>query len=381
MSGEQAWGDDPVESIGRQALDLPPSEWPKRAKAKVTLKPSQVLDVQMDLLDKFGKGPGSPFAMMIAGTMADRIEAMPSSLVNLVNPLYSATLSGEAFYVTDDLAAEAERRARSTEYMRGTRAFDWNDAPTQTGVAYIEGGLNTRELRGRQEKGHLIVWGPSQVQYSNTGGPESVTLIAAFNDLNDPDPDETARSIPDEIQIGMRNKVGRWSLTNLWIVPKGQRMGPPFIVPGPEQEAKAREMDDRDRDLPNWLPYPEPGQAWWENGLRQIVALWDLFNESVNVVSHGNAHLDRPTVRRARRANLPSRVTVVKLRRAKYVDHEYLGATSVDWNHRWLVRRHKRWQPCGPGRTERKLIWIESHEKGPADKPLIQSTKVYRLDR
>ena len=43
---------------------------------------------------------------------------------------------------------------------------------------------------------------------------------------------------------------------------------------------------------------------------------------------------------------------------------------SVAWTHRWMVHGHWRDQPCGPGRTSRRVIWIDDYIKGPADKPL-----------
>jgi hypothetical protein len=43
---------------------------------------------------------------------------------------------------------------------------------------------------------------------------------------------------------------------------------------------------------------------------------------------------------------------------------------NVDWSHRWIVRPHWRQQACGPGRLERRSIWIQAHVKGPEDKPL-----------
>lgn len=43
---------------------------------------------------------------------------------------------------------------------------------------------------------------------------------------------------------------------------------------------------------------------------------------------------------------------------------------GVAWSHRWMVRGHWRLQPCGPRRSQRRLIWIDPFIKGPSDKPL-----------
>jgi hypothetical protein len=53
----------------------------------------------------------------------------------------------------------------------------------------------------------------------------------------------------------------------------------------------------------------------------------------------------------------------------------------VEWSKRWVVRGHWRWQSYGPGRTERRRIWISPFIKGPDGAPLVVSEKVYDLRR
>lgn len=50
-------------------------------------------------------------------------------------------------------------------------------------------------------------------------------------------------------------------------------------------------------------------------------------------------------------------------------------------SHRWVVRGHWRWQPCGPGRKDRRLTWVRPHIKGPDDAPLIEIDQVAKLTR
>lgn len=54
---------------------------------------------------------------------------------------------------------------------------------------------------------------------------------------------------------------------------------------------------------------------------------------------------------------------------------------DVAWAHQWAVRGHWRWQACGPGRGERKLIWIAPHTKGPEGAPLLEVDQVAKLVR
>lgn len=74
---------------------------------------------------------------------------------------------------------------------------------------------------------------------------------------------------------------------------------------------------------------------------------------------------------------LPRRVTVIDLRpmRNVHVDHDPDHPGRV-YAHRWIVRGHWRDQAHGPGRTERKRIWVPSHTKGPDGAPLLAKEHV-----
>lgn len=350
--------------------------------ARVVLTPAQVLDCQGDLLMRADAGPSAIFGRYMVEMMEARMGRSAGNLQYLLPALASAIRSGEAFYVTEDLATEAQRRARDEDRMPDSRPFDRNEPPTQTGFCYIEGGLRTREMRSATERSHLVVWGPVRVRTEY--GEETTTGVWSFNDMLDPD--ETMAALDEVTLARIRKEIGRWSLVDVKMMFQDEQLGPVEIRPDAEMLAQLRAgelakpshitQSEGYRSIPD-----DDADCWWDNGGRHVVALWDLFNESVNVVTHGNAHLDRATARRAKRMNLPGRVTVVKLRRAKYPEHEWLGPHRVDWSHRWIVRRHKRMQPYGPGRSLRREIWIEAHEKGPHDKPMIQTAKVYRLDR
>lgn len=72
-------------------------------------------------------------------------------------------------------------------------------------------------------------------------------------------------------------------------------------------------------------------------------------------------------------------VRVIRLRRSEHKPTN--GESEVEWSHRWLVNGHWRNQPYGPGKMERKLIWISPYVKGPDDKPFVPKTDIYRVDR
>lgn len=51
---------------------------------------------------------------------------------------------------------------------------------------------------------------------------------------------------------------------------------------------------------------------------------------------------------------------------------------TVAWQRRWMVRGHWRLQPHGPGRLQRKPLWIDPYVKGPEDKPLDVRETIWR---
>jgi hypothetical protein len=78
-------------------------------------------------------------------------------------------------------------------------------------------------------------------------------------------------------------------------------------------------------------------------------------------------------------------VQVVALRKTMRTPAENAPADRAagarNYQCRWIVQGHPRMQVCGPGRKDRKLIWIEAHPAGPADKPLRTKEKVYAVVR
>jgi len=89
---------------------------------------------------------------------------------------------------------------------------------------------------------------------------------------------------------------------------------------------------------------------------------------------------DKKLARTMKRFNMPTEVTIVQYRRVE-TDKEYSGESSVEWSHRWIVRGHWRWQPYKTidGKDDVKRIWIAPFMKGPDDKPLILTDKIYAL--
>lgn len=111
---------------------------------------------------------------------------------------------------------------------------------------------------------------------------------------------------------------------------------------------------------------------------RSLMSALLLINQPLSCTSLTSAN--RASQRRIARVGLPvDDVRVIALRNIPraHVD----GPEDREWLHRWIVRGHWRRQPCGPGRQERRPIWIEPHIKGPEDAPLLGGEKVYAWRR
>jgi hypothetical protein len=106
--------------------------------------------------------------------------------------------------------------------------------------------------------------------------------------------------------------------------------------------------------------------------------------EPTLTLEHG--HIERHERKRAQKElkqDAPPVVRVVALRRSAAVEHvEPSGESKHYLTVRFVVAGHARLQPCGPGRVDRKLIWIDSFIKGPDDAPLKPAAqKVFAVIR
>ena len=111
-----------------------------------------------------------------------------------------------------------------------------------------------------------------------------------------------------------------------------------------------------------------------------VTALWLVLNER-RLVQSETVMAPRAAQRRLERKGRPSpSVTVIHLRRTQ----QHPGTSPGEGRKvsvRFVVRAHPRWQACGPGRTQRRLVLVPAHVKGPVDAPLVHGERVWSLDR
>lgn len=111
-----------------------------------------------------------------------------------------------------------------------------------------------------------------------------------------------------------------------------------------------------------------------------VIATWLLIAQKLTETTP--IDVDK-TIRKAyQRAGRPAPdVRLVRIRgtapaAAPRTAHQPDDQTSPDCGYRWWVRGHWRNQPYGPGRQQRRLIYLDSHLRGPEDKPIKASTTV-----
>jgi hypothetical protein len=120
-------------------------------------------------------------------------------------------------------------------------------------------------------------------------------------------------------------------------------------------------------DAGSYLPQAEQAR-------RRIASLWALA-ATPRLIETSSGVSDRAALRRAARADVPSEMTVIDLRRPAEAGAAS-GNRTVEWTHRWIVNGHWRQQPYGPGGELRRPTWIAPFIKGPSDKPLELKQRV-----
>lgn len=279
--------------------------------------------------------------------------------------MYQAARGAYCYNVSADMTRLIQHAANLLE---DTDQFDPALAPTGCGLAYFDGGIVSTDARGKPMIVNWLLWGPGHFRLleGDTSTVHAGAMISQFNDMI-LQPDRISVDLLEKYGRRVRGALGRWGFMGIDAHTAGERLGPPFTAPGPEQYLEI--MADGDT--------PTPGT----NMVRLAHAFWLLLNQTITYSSEVRGM--PPAVKGvAKRARVPGRVTTVELRRRVNVCERQPGdERPVEWSHRWIVRGFWRWQRYGPGNTLRKRIWIDPYVKGPEDAPLAVTERVYHLKR
>lgn len=346
------------------------------------MRPSQVLDLHADIIDRWDT---TLFAQVVQNCFMIDLDVDEASVTKRdvimiqQNATYLRRTVGNHiraaydYRVTEDMSLLIKHAA---DALNEEDTWDHSQAPTGTGLVRFDKPLELQDIRGRMLKIHWMTWGPA-LSESSTGQPVGITLMTFWNDSWDSDEvgDEYGREILGVDADVLTTVMGRWRWIGATYYQDGKSLGPQMMELDPDV-ARTQRLINEGVEL---TPHTNQG--------RYAYALWLMLNQTITQVEIEEP--DRAGRRRAEKMKIPPRVTVIKLRRTKGVDRAE-GESLVEWNRRWVVRGHWRWQHCGPhylGAVEvdegkyRCRIWIAPHIKGPDDKPLIGTEKVYSLER
>ena len=325
------------------------------------MTPEDVLNGQHDLVQKLDR---PRFRMYCGSVIAVKhtdnylIDTDPETLDYLIRGLQDHVRGAYAYRVTKNMVPVVLAAAAALD---STDRVNKELAPTGSGIVHFETPLPFHEVRGGTMLVSWMVWGPIE------GG----VAVWLFND-NYEQPDKIAQALIEEYgEVEVAAMHGRWGFIGANTMRDGEILGEDEIVLDP---AEAIRITNEGAEV---HPYSNAG--------RHLHALWLLLNQTLVDVSEET--VARSTRKRMGRMRLPGRVSVVQLRRRQ--GHPSDGETYVEWQHQWVVRGHWAWRVCGqdhPGAQPYKAgwgvrLWIAPYLKGPEDKPLVQTDRVYDLRR
>ncbi len=284
--------------------------------------------------------------------VTDHARGLVDSLESLLNNSSMYFVKGE---MTDLITYASERLEESD-------VLDFTLAPTQDGFVYFEKPIPLMDLRGTTLHINMALW-----HFTH----KDDLVVFMWNDqYRTPDP--IANQIKDEAQKDKKSQlflecIGRWGFIGMVAAGDGQTVGQKLVE---QDEETIKSYEDREGFTP----------VASGNFVRAIHAYWLLMNQTLVNVSEEQG--DKRVARTMKQMKLPNLVNVIQYRRTEN-DREYLGESNVQWSHRWIVRGHWRWQPFKneKGQDDRKRIWIAPFMKGPEDKPLVLTDKIYALTR
>lgn len=302
------------------------------------------------------------------GSFTERMKRETST--RALHEIGVAVKAAYAYHVSDEMTRLVIAAANALE---DDDLFDHGLAPTGCGIVRFDGGLPIVDAGGQLLRANWLVWGPGQTRVVSVkdgiGQQESATIFWTFNDALD-DPDATTRSVFAE--SGRRHTIavhGRWAFHGMSYATPNEPLGP-----------AEWDIDERDPWYAAELRAEGRTPGSPTNLVRYLHAFWLLLGQKITVTS--TRPPGHPAIMAAaKKAKIARSVTVVELRRREYVSDLQPSPTGRTYDHRWIVRGFWRWQPYGPGRTERRRIWIDGYVKGPDGTPLIVRDQVYALRR
>jgi hypothetical protein len=315
-------------------------------------------------------------------------EQARQNVQQMLSGLGRATKMAEAFKVT---ASMTDMVMHFADLLDDTDLFMPDLAPSEYGMVFFEKPIPIADVRGRTMLAQWCIWGRCMAQTRGRGPVTPAVQVFWFNDHRI-QPDAIAKellALPEFAEF--ERFSGRWGLIGVDVFPMGREVGSPVV------EASESYVERLAEEGVEAVAFTNP--------MRHLHALWMLLGQSISRMREED--IPRHAMKRAKRAGLMPRVTVIELRRSEGTRNT--EPSPINWTSQWLVRSHMRWQPYGSRRCDDhthefgkvevdmahsvrfcvrpgcdhvlKRIAIPGHVKGPEGAPLRLKQHVYALRR
>lgn len=324
------------------------------------MRPAEALDIHALLTEVMGTTPAQRYI-----TAMTRISLRVPNIDHqvLITALRNHLAVADTYHLDVRMASTVLQHG---EQLREVSRIEQFEPPSACGVLTLDQPWDVEEVSGNTQHVNIITWGPVRVGRPDAQDVHTGTLFTLWWDTRRINNSFTrALQENSELQTVIDMFGG---LYPIYIIPMPRdiRIGP-YWHPVPEE--KQVELRAQGRSIAERLNSP----------LHHVLATWELMAQSVaNVVDEP---LHRAESRRARRANIPPRVTVISLRRNEHSAETGTG-TPLAW--RVPVKSHTRhyWvRDPETGELVRERRDIETHWRGPQDAPVRVTDKVYTLKR
>lgn len=270
---------------------------------------------------------------------------------------------GDTYHLDLRMADAVEQHSQT---LREVSQFGDYEPPSACGVLVLDRPWDIDEVSGKTQQANVLTWGPAAVKMPGEQ-PHSTRMFMLWQDTRRGATDSFSQAIlaNPELQPIVHQFGGLYPIY-VSAMARDTRLGP-YLHTVPED--KVRELQVAGRPVAESL----------RSTLHLIAATFDLMSQSIANLDDDPA--ERASTRRAKRAGIPSRVTVISLRRNAHSAETGTG-TPLAW--RIPVKPHTRhyWvRDPATGELVREKRNIETHWRGPEDAPVHVSDKVYTLKR
>lgn len=301
--------------------------------------PRDLPDLRVDLMRRWRPGGDFFELLRLSGDRDPERPDLPAATKFCAWALPKAAL----WWVSADMSSLVDRAAKSLPSTTLTREL----IPDDWGLVYFASPLEgvDAELDDAVIFTQMVLWGP-------------VFIPPADGDVSTP----RSEWLP-AVQMSF---FGRSDDT----IPWHYQGGTDWFLGVDTEEPTATGFDDRHR-------------VSMAEDRRRLAALWLLAAQPL-AESSVTRVTNRAKARRLAKARVSGDVRVVNVRRRAPTGEESAGSESGGrtYSRRWVVEGFWRQQACGPGWSQHRPVFIESHVRGPADKPLVvrETVKVLRGD-